>query len=41
MTVEAALSKLAYLIGKYGDDTEMVKKCILQDLRGELTPRQQ
>ena len=37
MTCEAALVKLGWLLGRYPDQPEKVRKMILEDVRGELT----
>ena len=37
MTIEAAVTKLYYLLSKYGDDISSVKQKISENLRGELT----
>jgi L-asparaginase len=37
MTTEAAVTKLMYLLGRYGADTESVKKTFSTNLRGELS----
>ncbi len=37
MTIEAAVTKLYYLLAKYGSDTAMIKKYLVRSLRGELT----
>ncbi len=37
MTIEAAVTKLYYLLAKYGENIEAVKRALPQALRGELT----
>lgn len=37
MTIEAAVTKLYYLIAKYGDDSQSIHQKLNQDLRGEIT----
>lgn len=37
MTIEAAVTKLYYLLSKYPNDTQTVRKLLKQNLRGELT----
>ncbi len=37
MTIEAAVTKLYYLLAKYGSDIERIKSQLLVNLRGELT----
>lgn len=37
MTIEAAVTKLYYLLAKYPDDHENIKRLLTQDLRGELS----
>lgn len=39
MTIEAAVTKLYYLLAKYGEDEQTIKEQLLMDLRGELTRR--
>lgn len=38
MTIEAAVTKLYYLLSKYGDDKTTIEKYLTSDLRGELSP---
>ncbi len=38
MTIETAVTKLYYLLAKYGDDSEKIKALLRTDMRGELTP---
>ena len=37
ITLEAAVTKLMYLLGNYPDDKEHVKQRLSQSLRGEIT----
>ena len=37
ITTEALLTKMMYLLGEHGDDTDMVKQLLLTDLCGEVT----
>lgn len=37
ITIEAAVTKLMYLLGNYGDNKQMVKELFAKSLRGELT----
>ncbi len=37
MTIEAAVTKLYYLLAKFNSDTKMIKKYLVRSLRGELT----
>lgn len=36
ITIEAAVTKMMYLLGNYGDDPKLVKRCLAEDIRGEL-----
>lgn len=38
MTIEAAVTKLYYLLAKYGDNIESIKRQLPKPLRGELSP---
>lgn len=40
MTIEAAVTKLYYLLSVYGTDYATIKSYLVRDLRGEMTPRQ-
>lgn len=37
MTIEAAVTKLYYLLAQYGNNTQKIKALLVKDLRGELT----
>lgn len=39
MTIEAAVTKLYYLLCQYGNDTAVIQQQLKNNLRGELTPR--
>lgn len=38
ITIEAAVTKMMYLLGNYGDDKEMIKNLFNTSLRGEINP---
>jgi 60kDa lysophospholipase len=38
MTLECALTKISYLLGKYPNQPAIIKKLLRENLRGELTP---